>query len=430
MRRYPGAREVKESIYAGRWEDAAGMLGQALKEKESTAALNDLALVSARLGQDSRMLELIARAEQKPDADIRVKVNHFYLSELARLDRGRGEKALERVKELKRGDPELKPRLSVILRTFNRGALLEEAIASVQHQEFKDWEIVIVNDGGEQQGVEQAVQSLWDKRMVYAYAEHSGVAGAFNVGLRLARGEFIGFLDDDDVFYPEHYSRVVDYFDSHPQAKIVFTNLQRVWLDEHGAVKKQRLDQTRAYHPARRWGISALNFMGLVLRRECLDKVPGFIEGLQGHEDWEFTISLNKHYSFEHLPEPAGEFRFREGLKRSSMGEAAARHKPRNLVLYYHGISPLYSFSLAQNKISRRFLYSLSGFLRDFPQMTECLDLKRLHDDPPYRFFYELGKLLELDGLLPEAHAAYKYAALLAPFKARTWKKMLRTRPK
>jgi len=429
MRLYSGAGAVRECIYGGRWEDAAGLLERVLKEKESAAVLNDLALVSGRLGQDSRMLELIERAEQKPDADIRVKVNHFYLSELSRLDRGRGEKALERVKELKRGDPELKPRLSVLIRTFNRTELLMQAVASVRAQEFKNWELIIVNDGGDK-GVLQALQALKEPRIVYAYAEHSGESGAFNIGLRLARGDFIGFLDDDDVLYPGHYARVMDYFDRHPQAKVVFTNLQRVWLDEHGAVKKQRLDQTHLYHPPRNWGVYAMNFMALVIRRECLDKVPGFLEGLGGPEDWEFTISLNRHYRFEHLPETAGEFRFRQGLKRVSLAKTAEWHKQRNLVLYYHGISPFYSFGLARYKFSRRFLYALSGFLRNFPQMTECLDLKRLHDDPPYRFFYELGKLLEVDSLTPEARAAYRCAALLAPHKARIWKRLLRARPK
>jgi hypothetical protein len=209
---------------------------------------------------------------------------------------------------------------------------------------------------------------------------------------------------------------------------IVFTNMKRVWLDGGtGARVKERIDETRAYYPERRWGIFALNFLGFFFRRECLDKVPGFIEGLQGPEDWEFTIALNRHFEFEHLPELGGEFRFRTGLKRVSVCTAATRHKPRNLILYYHGIAPFYSFGFAKNPIRARFLASLSGFLDECPAMIEGLELKKLHDDAEYMFFYDLAKLLQEDGLIREARAAYKYSALLAPYKFKIWRKLARS---
>ena len=213
--------------------EAKQLLEQTLIKNESTAVLNDLALVCAKLGQDKQMLELIERAERQPDADVRIKVNRYYLSELSKLDRGRGQNARENVIELKRGDPGLRPKLSIIMRTYNRPDMIKLAIGSVLGSQFQDWELVIVNDGGDHE-VEKVIEGLWDKRMVYAYARHSGNAGPFNVGLRLARGELIGFLDDDDIIYPEHFQRVVSHMEAHPEFKAVYTDLKRVWLGPDG----------------------------------------------------------------------------------------------------------------------------------------------------------------------------------------------------
>ncbi len=98
--------------------------------------------------------------------------------------------------------------VSVIMPTYNRPRIIREAIQSVITQEFKDFELIIVNDGGDE-SVESTIKQFADSRIRYLRISHSGLAGALNAGLRLAKGEYISYLDDDDIYYPNHLSTLL-----------------------------------------------------------------------------------------------------------------------------------------------------------------------------------------------------------------------------
>ena len=426
MRLYPEAGHVKELVYSGKMPEAKQLLEQALKGQESAAVLNDLALVCAKFGQDQQMLNSIERAEKLANTDIRVKVNRYYLSELAKLNRDRGQNAQERVINLKCGDPGLKPRLSIVLPTFNRAELIKEAIVSVLAQQFQDWELVIVNDGGDP-GLAQTLEGIWDPRFVYINAQHSGNAGSNNVGLRFARGGLIGFLDDDDVFYPDHFQKTVDYFDRHPGARIVYRDLKRVWLDTSGNTIKHR-DDVRGFRKSLKpWDLFTGNLLAFNIRRECLEKVSGFLEGLQFAVSWDFPVALSEYFKFDYLPGFGGEFRFRRGLQRMSNCGQASRARWRNLILYHHGISPLYSFGTARGRTSRALLSGLSALVEEFGWTLDALELVRLHQEPEYSFFFSLAERLAEENEIQASRACLKYALRLAPHKARIWKRLARS---
>ena len=96
------------------------------------------------------------------------------------------------------------------------------------------------------------------------------------MGLWAARGEFISFLDDYDVVYPDHYHRLIEHLDVHPEVKAVYTDLKLVWKDaESGAVLRERVHNAGPYEAEKLWtGFYIMNLMTLVLRRECLEQVP------------------------------------------------------------------------------------------------------------------------------------------------------------
>jgi glycosyltransferase involved in cell wall biosynthesis len=97
---------------------------------------------------------------------------------------------------------------SVIIPTFNRAHLLGTAIDSVLNQTFKDFEILIV-DNGSTDNTQEVVQGIKDARLKYLYIEPTGSpAGPRNAGLRSSRGEWVAFLDSDDVWFPEKLERI------------------------------------------------------------------------------------------------------------------------------------------------------------------------------------------------------------------------------
>jgi len=427
MESYPAQPQIKDLVLAGNFRQARELLHSLAANSDRASIFNDLALLAGQLGEKTRSLELIAQASSKKDADIRVKVNRFYLSRLAELNQSRGENARSRGLETKVGNPGLNPNLSIIMRTRNRGELVRESIMSVLGQSFQDWELLIVNDGGDR-AVEKTLEQLWDPRMVYVYASHSGPAGALNLGLRLARGEWLGFLDDDDLFYPDFFAKLVNWLESHPGSSVVYANAKVVYLAAKMSKPfRSELVTPGSFREDRLWSSNFISIIfTLFLRRQCLDKVPGMLEGLKSSADWEFYISLSRHFRLDYLPELAGERRYITGLDQLGKRSIIGRNLQRNLILYYHGHAPFYSFGLGRSGQSPRFLNLLQQLLNQFPDLLPALELRKLFQEPDYAFFYELGSKLEKEGKRAEAKAAYNAARRSSPGEFKAWAKWLK----
>ncbi|MBS1979136.1 MAG: glycosyltransferase family 2 protein [Bacteroidetes bacterium] len=115
-------------------------------------------------------------------------------------------------------------KVSIILPTFNRAHLLEETIKSIQWQTHPHWELIIVDDGSTD-GTPQLIEQLSDNRIRYFAQRHSGniVSTRLN-GVHYANGEFIAFLDSDDLWIPEKLKTQMDLLHEHPDASFVFSN--------------------------------------------------------------------------------------------------------------------------------------------------------------------------------------------------------------
>lgn len=114
----------------------------------------------------------------------------------------------------------MSPRVSVLIPCYNVGHFLAEAIDSVLAQTFQDFEILVVDDGSEDNTAEVAARY---PRVRYIYNRHSGISVSRNLALSQARGEFVVFLDADDMWTADKLEKQVDYMDSHPDCQLVYT---------------------------------------------------------------------------------------------------------------------------------------------------------------------------------------------------------------
>jgi len=113
------------------------------------------------------------------------------------------------------------PAVSVVIPAYNRERFIESAVRSVIHQTFTDWELIVVDDGSTD-STAPIVQSNADPRIrVVALRCNSGIAAARNLGLEEARGQFIAWLDSDDVAKPDRLARQVAYLRDHPDVALV-----------------------------------------------------------------------------------------------------------------------------------------------------------------------------------------------------------------
>lgn len=117
--------------------------------------------------------------------------------------------------------------VSVALPAFNRGHIIREAIESALAQTYRDFEIIVVDDGS-RDNTSEVVAQIQDPRIrCIRLEQNKGVAAARNLILREARGELISFLDSDDLWKPSKLEKEVDFLERHPEAGGVFEDLEK-----------------------------------------------------------------------------------------------------------------------------------------------------------------------------------------------------------
>jgi glycosyltransferase involved in cell wall biosynthesis len=174
------------------------------------------------------------------------------------------------------------PRVTVLVDSYNYGHFIEEAIDSVLSQDFpaEQMELLVVDDGSTDDTAERVRK--YGNRIKYLYKSNGGQASAFNLGLQKASGEIIAMLDADDYWLPGKLRRVVEQFDEHPDAGMVYHRLQEFpmqggerkecsFVAISGFVAKNRRDLLRyILYPT----------SSLAFRRRCIQPLLPIPEGL------------------------------------------------------------------------------------------------------------------------------------------------------
>lgn len=179
------------------------------------------------------------------------------------------------------------PRVSVILPTYNRPELLYRALLSVQRQTYKGHEVIVVNDAGE--GVGHVVEQFPFARYVLR-RNNGGLSAARNTGIKHARGHYVTYLDDDDLWMPEHLDTVMEVLETLPHIRAAFTDCYK-WYGEQLIASGQN-PRTIVWDGAER---KVACIICLVHERSVIDEIGGFDEGLREMEDWDFIIRMNRH---------------------------------------------------------------------------------------------------------------------------------------
>ncbi len=202
--------------------------------------------------------------------------------------------AIEAVSRFIRHAPVLeRPLVSVVVPTLARPERLERAIASVRAQRYQNWELLVVEDGGDQSS-RAVVDAIADQRISWSRIARGGAAAARNHALRSAHGELVAYLDDDNLMDPDWLHAVVWAFEQRPELDVVYG----AWVvDDH-----LRLDQTAAgalpsmfFRPWDRELLHSGNLadVSAISHRRTL---PGawFDERLQMLEDWDLLVRLTE----------------------------------------------------------------------------------------------------------------------------------------
>ena len=196
--------------------------------------------------------------------------------------------------------------VSVVVPTYRRAGMLTEVIGSVLAQTFTDWELFVVDDNGEgseaQKNTEAAVERYRnDARIRYiAHERNRGACAARNTGMLRARGTFVAFLDDDDVWYPEKLERQVACFGSaSPEVALVYGGWRHVFEDGSAETFIPDGSAHRLPQLLKRNAIGSTSLV--VCRRSALLAVDGFDETLPAMQDFDLYIRLGMRYPFSYV---------------------------------------------------------------------------------------------------------------------------------
>jgi glycosyltransferase involved in cell wall biosynthesis len=123
--------------------------------------------------------------------------------------------------------------VSVIMPTFNRAGYLAETVKSFQNQSYKNTELVIIDDGSTDNTRETVEKFLSDHRLKYFFQKNKGVSKARNNGIMKAKGKYLMFLDDDDLFFPFTIEKLISFFKRQPETvKLVYGDLVYLFEDK------------------------------------------------------------------------------------------------------------------------------------------------------------------------------------------------------
>jgi glycosyltransferase involved in cell wall biosynthesis len=210
------------------------------------------------------------------------------------------------------------PLVSIIVRTRDRPVLLRQALASVQGQTESDLEVVVVNDGGEDvAGILAEFSPSLDIRAVAREAS-AGRAAAANVGLALARGKYLNFLDDDDLLHPAHVAKLAGFLETTGE-RVAYSDCEagqyRLAGRELVLVEPRRLYKGFDFDRERLYLGNYIPIVTAMFHRGLLAEVGPFDESLEFLEDWDFWLRLAARTDFRRLPGITAEYRMIGGFK-------------------------------------------------------------------------------------------------------------------
>ncbi|HEU5297845.1 MAG TPA: glycosyltransferase [Burkholderiaceae bacterium] len=209
------------------------------------------------------------------------------------------------------------PLVSVIVPAFNCAAFIRQSIDSVLRQDYAPLEVLVVDDGSTDDTVK--ILGEYGDRIKVLHQANGGPAAARNRAVRAARGEYLAFVDGDDLWLPGHTNALMSYAIAHPEVKVVFADWL-VWpADADGGYSPLQLPSVAAQpevDPGAGEGLygrllfdSVIHIIASLIHRSAYEAVGGFDESLRTGSDYDFWLRVSRKFSAVKLRAPVAVYR-------------------------------------------------------------------------------------------------------------------------
>jgi glycosyltransferase involved in cell wall biosynthesis len=208
------------------------------------------------------------------------------------------------------------PVVSVLIPTFNRPQYLYEALASALHQSYRNLQVVVINDGGKD--VSDIVNSFCDPRLTFINRkDNRGKAYSLNEALNRAEGKYIAYLDDDDLYYPNHIETLVNALEQETECQAAYTDFYKSYCkvssDGSRKVLSKVVEVSRDFDRFFMLHFNHVLHVCLMHRRDLIERTGPYNEELNVLIDWDMTRRLTFFSDFHHVCEITGEYYYPMG---------------------------------------------------------------------------------------------------------------------
>lgn len=254
------------------------------------------------------------------------------------------------------------PVISVVIPAYNCADFLGEAISSVLNQSFQDFEIIVVNDGSTDNTA--SVLETFHDRIRIINQSNKGKSEARNTGIEASSGDFVAFMDADDISHPDRFSSQVDFLRQNPDIGVVGSDVAIV--DNRQQIKGFYRMPTSDL--AIRWrSLFMLPCYNIMVRRDLLNKNMHirFPSGIPYAEDYDFLVELLHYAKAASIPKPLLNYRLHGG------NETSNREVSSRIFLHSKAVKKSLGYELSRADLDERDLEDLSFIMvegvRKFP---------------------------------------------------------------
>ncbi len=199
-----------------------------------------------------------------------------------------------------------KPTCSIIVPCYNSSKYLPACLDSLLRQTYVDFEVVIIDDGSTDDTDNVIKPYLNDSRMKYIKQQNAGPAKARNKGIKSAEGNFIAFLDSDDLWKATKLEKQMQLF-ADSSVGVIYSTARYINDLGQDVCSLNRMEYLKPREGKVTDFLFVDNFVpfsSVVIRRECLDKAGLFDEELGSSEDWDLLLRISVFFEFRYIDEP------------------------------------------------------------------------------------------------------------------------------
>ena len=192
--------------------------------------------------------------------------------------------------------------VSVVLTCHNGARWISSAIESILAQTYKNFELLVIDDGSTDDSKEIVSSYLCDERVHYIYQENRGFSAAVNKGIKESRGDLIGFVGQDDLWLPNKLELQAEYLSNHKDVDLAHSSYFAI--DPQGRIIRKRNAEIPNGSSKRKLVEKLFlgNFIGfetVLVKRKCFDKVGFFDERMVGFSDHDMWLRIAGSFNIE-----------------------------------------------------------------------------------------------------------------------------------